>query len=145
MAQVPPLLRLVGIPAIAGLMAGFLAATLRLSVPVTTVLATATAALSAIIVSILDRAALHSTGLSAMVHFVRALYDNTPDTDAKPTNLTVPVMYRRRKGSDTWHFCSNCSTWPGSDYETVSHKPTTGEVCSECQSRLLTGNCAQPV
>ncbi len=37
--------------------------------------------------------------------------------------------YRKRKGIqyDTWHFCSNCSKWPTSDYDERSEKPTNGE------------------
>ena len=25
--------------------------------------------------------------------------------------------YRRKRNSDTWHFCANCRHWPTSDYE----------------------------
>lgn len=49
--------------------------------------------------------------------------------------------YRRKKSKDTWHFCSNCSNWPTSDYEEQSTKPTTGEFCNECQSKRDNGNC----
>ena len=50
--------------------------------------------------------------------------------------------YRRRKSHDTWHFCSNCSNWPTSDYDTHYGKPTTGELCNECQSKKSTNNCS---
>jgi len=49
--------------------------------------------------------------------------------------------YRRRKGSDTWHFCSNCSNWPTSNYEEQYTKPSSGELCNECQSKKAAGNC----
>ena len=51
--------------------------------------------------------------------------------------------YRRRTGSDTWHWCSNCNTWPASDYEEKadSLRPTTGELCNECQAKERSGNC----
>jgi hypothetical protein len=49
--------------------------------------------------------------------------------------------YRRKKGKDTWHFCSNCSNWPLSDFDEQSSKPTTGEFCNECQSKRANGNC----
>jgi len=49
--------------------------------------------------------------------------------------------YRRRRGSDTWHFCSNCSNWPTSDYEEKYTKPSSGELCNECQSKKAAGNC----
>ena len=44
--------------------------------------------------------------------------------------------YRRRKGAyDTWHFCTNCSNWPTSDYDDKWSKPTTGEFCNQCKSK----------
>jgi hypothetical protein len=50
--------------------------------------------------------------------------------------------YRRRKGYDTWHFCSNCTKWPLSEYDERSTKPTTGELCNECRSKKANGNCS---
>jgi len=50
--------------------------------------------------------------------------------------------YRRRRGKDTWHFCSNCSNWPTSDYDERASKPTTGELCNECQAKRANGNCS---
>jgi uncharacterized protein (DUF433 family) len=51
-------------------------------------------------------------------------------------------MYRRRKGSDTWHWCSNCSTWPESSYEEqASSVSLTGERCNECSAKERNGNC----
>ena len=38
--------------------------------------------------------------------------------------------YRKKKWSDTWHWCSNCNNWPTSDYEERYIKPTSGELCS---------------
>jgi uncharacterized protein (DUF433 family) len=54
-----------------------------------------------------------------------------------------PRSYRRKKGSDTWHWCTNCHTWPASDYEEkpISSRPTTGEFCNECQAKARSGNC----
>jgi uncharacterized protein (DUF433 family) len=53
------------------------------------------------------------------------------------------LAYRKSKGHDTWHWCENCSTWPTSDYEeeTVSSRPTTGELCNECHGKQRAGNC----
>lgn len=51
-------------------------------------------------------------------------------------------QYRKRKGSDTWHFCSNCSNWPTSNYEISYTKPTSGEFCNECQAKKKAGNCS---
>ncbi len=49
--------------------------------------------------------------------------------------------YRRRKGKDTWHFCSNCQNWPRSGYDERTSKPTTGELCNECRSKKANNDC----
>lgn len=49
--------------------------------------------------------------------------------------------YRKKKGSDTWHWCTNCSNWPTSDYESRQSKPTTGELDNECKAKEDAGNC----
>ena len=49
--------------------------------------------------------------------------------------------YRRRKGSDTWHFCRNCSQYPTSDYDERPDKPTYGELCNECKAKQARGDC----
>ena len=51
------------------------------------------------------------------------------------------MAYRRRKGSDTWHMCSNCTNWPRSNYDETLSKPTTGEFCNECLAKQRAGNC----
>jgi hypothetical protein len=51
------------------------------------------------------------------------------------------MAYRRRKGKDAWHFCSNCSNWPASDYDERQRKPTTGELCIQCRAKNRDGNC----
>jgi len=50
-------------------------------------------------------------------------------------------MYRKRKGTDTWHFCSNCSNWPTTGYDEQSAKPSSGEFCNECLAKQKAGNC----
>lgn len=52
------------------------------------------------------------------------------------------MAYRRRKGSDTWHFCRNCSNWPTSDYDEQASKPTTGEFDNECLAKQKAGTCS---
>lgn len=49
--------------------------------------------------------------------------------------------YRKHKGKDTWHFCSNCSNWPTSNYDERPAKPTSGELCNECKAKQAAGNC----
>lgn len=52
------------------------------------------------------------------------------------------ATYKRKKGSDTWHWCSNCSKYPtGSDVETSHTKPTYGELCNECKGKETAGTC----
>ena len=55
------------------------------------------------------------------------------------------MEYRKRKHSDTWHWCRNCSNWPtgraGVDYDVRYTKPTTGELDNECLAKQSAGNC----
>jgi len=51
------------------------------------------------------------------------------------------AIYRRKKGSDTWHFCRNCSNWPTSDYEERHMKPQDYELCNECKAKDKSGEC----
>ena len=53
------------------------------------------------------------------------------------------MKYRRKNGSDTWHFCANCSKWPTSDYVERDTKPTTGELDNECMAKDNNGTCAK--
>ena len=49
--------------------------------------------------------------------------------------------YRRKKDSDTWHQCTNCSNWPASNFVSRNDKPTYGELCNECQAKQKAGDC----
>jgi len=49
-------------------------------------------------------------------------------------------VYRRRKGDDTWHWCSDCSSWPESGYEEQASL-FIGERCNECSPKEQNGNC----
>lgn len=49
--------------------------------------------------------------------------------------------WRKEKDSDTWHFCSNCTNWPTSNYDEESSEPTDGELCDECKSKKSYGAC----
>ena len=51
------------------------------------------------------------------------------------------VEYRKKKGSDTWHWCTNCSNWPTSNYDRRKTKPTTGELDNECKSKDDENRC----
>jgi len=53
--------------------------------------------------------------------------------------------YRRKKGSDAWHWCTNCSNWPkgtaGVDYDSQYTKPSAGELDNECKSKEAAKTC----
>jgi hypothetical protein len=51
------------------------------------------------------------------------------------------ASFRKRKGTDTWHFCSNCSNWPTSNYDEQANRPSSGEYCNECRAKRTNGNC----
>lgn len=54
------------------------------------------------------------------------------------------AMYVRKRGSDTWHWCKNCSKYPtGSDVEVSYTKPTSGELDNECKAKEAAKNCTQ--
>jgi hypothetical protein len=55
------------------------------------------------------------------------------------------TTYRKRKGTDTWHWCKNCSNWPTSNYEetTTSGRPAAGELDNECLAKEKAGNCTK--
>lgn len=53
----------------------------------------------------------------------------------------VATEWRKRKGTDTWHFCSNCSNWPTSNYDVSHTKPTSGELDNECRSKQANNAC----
>jgi uncharacterized protein (DUF433 family) len=63
---------------------------------------------------------------------------------AKGAALNKPSArtYRRGRGSDTLHWCINCSTWPTTDVEEEGAlPPSSGELCNECLSRERSGSC----
>jgi len=50
-------------------------------------------------------------------------------------------MYRRRRGSETWHYCQNCSNWPTSEYDERKTKPRTGRLDRECEAKAVHKDC----
>ena len=58
-----------------------------------------------------------------------------------PGRTEMANVYRRRYGSDTWHFCRNCTAWPTSGYEERFSEPTTGEKCNQCRAKRDNRNC----
>ena len=53
------------------------------------------------------------------------------------------IEYRKRKDSDTWHWCTNCSKWPIEDYDVWcgEGRPSNGELDKECLSKERNGEC----
>ena len=51
------------------------------------------------------------------------------------------MEWRKHKDTDTWHFCTNCTDWPTSNYDVSYSKPTTGELDNECRAKQANGNC----
>lgn len=51
------------------------------------------------------------------------------------------VEYRRKRGSNTWHWCKNCSNWPRRNYDTRFTKPTDGKLDNQCRAKEKARNC----
>jgi hypothetical protein len=43
------------------------------------------------------------------------------------------MEYRKRKGSDTWHWSADCFHWPAINYDCKFRQPTHGQICEECK------------
>jgi len=57
----------------------------------------------------------------------------------------MTTSYRKKHKTDLWHFCSNCTNWPVTDFDIHDHSaPPLGESCPECVENLRQGSCAQP-
>jgi len=59
------------------------------------------------------------------------------------------TTYRKKKGSDTWHWCKNCPYWPkdSEDYDEVTlpgrTRPSSGELDNGCLAKERRGECQQ--
>jgi hypothetical protein len=53
------------------------------------------------------------------------------------------IEYRKRKGHDAWHWCTDCTQWPTSDYDTWcgEGRPSTGELDNQCLAKEKEGKC----
>lgn len=55
----------------------------------------------------------------------------------------MPV-YKRKEGSDTWHWCANCPEYPkGENVTSRQSKPEYGKFCPVCELKEKTGDCKQ--
>ena len=53
------------------------------------------------------------------------------------------MIYRRKAGDDTWHWCTNCSDWPTYVFFEQSTKPSKGKLCIECRAKDKGQNCTK--
>jgi DNA-directed RNA polymerase subunit RPC12/RpoP len=72
----------------------------------------------------------------------RLLSPQRPQYARREKGGGMASTWRRKNASDTWHFCSNCSNWPTTGYETSYSKPSSGEFCNECQAKRSNNNCS---
>lgn len=50
--------------------------------------------------------------------------------------------YVKGPGSDTWHWCTNCSRYPSTVADVSYSKPSSGELCNECKAKDRDGDCS---
>ncbi|MBW3661194.1 MAG: hypothetical protein KY397_06120 [Gemmatimonadetes bacterium] len=49
--------------------------------------------------------------------------------------------YRRRRGGRKWHFCTNCTDWPDSGFDSRASKPKADQICKTCHAKHNDGVC----
>jgi CheY-like chemotaxis protein len=55
---------------------------------------------------------------------------------------SVANTYRSERGSQVWHFCTNCSEWPTDDYYERRAPPTNEQLCNECRAKWQANDCS---
>lgn len=50
------------------------------------------------------------------------------------------MKYRKKNGSDTYHWCTNCTNWPTTDYREYDQRPQ-GDQCNQCRGKETAGDC----
>jgi hypothetical protein len=55
----------------------------------------------------------------------------------------MAASFRKASGSQTWHFCRNCSDWPKDDerYEEKMLPAHSDQLCNECRALMREHNC----
>jgi hypothetical protein len=65
-----------------------------------------------------------------------ALYEDMSSTGLlRPREEARHIVYRRGLDQETWHFVTNCSTWPIENYEETGARPASGAICNECRTK----------
>ncbi len=59
------------------------------------------------------------------------------------TRRYTMALYRKRKDSDTWHWCTNCTNWPTANYDERRTKPRNGKLDPQCQSKANKRACTK--
>ena len=53
--------------------------------------------------------------------------------------------YVQPEGSDAWHWCRNCSSYPKTyartEFHSAKERPSSGEVCGECEDKERNDDC----
>jgi CheY-like chemotaxis protein len=84
----------------------------------------------------------------------KALLEGSSEFIAKPIQPEVLVtsvkhllpsvsgepIYRRKRSSQVWHLCPNCSDWPTHDYD-EQRVPPIGQLCNECTVKREANDC----
>jgi len=52
----------------------------------------------------------------------------------------MATTYRKKKGTDTWHWCKNCGNYPTADYTETTTRPSY-DLCNQCKDKEKNGNC----
>ncbi len=54
------------------------------------------------------------------------------------------AVYKRKEGSDVWHWCTNCPDYPsGNDVTTRHTPPDYGIMCPICEVKEKSGDCKE--
>jgi hypothetical protein len=51
------------------------------------------------------------------------------------------ATYVQAPGSDTWHWCTNCSHYPSNPAKTQSERPSW-DLCEQCKDKEQNGTCS---
>jgi CheY-like chemotaxis protein len=81
----------------------------------------------------------------------KALLEGSSEFIAKPIQpevllasvkhlLPTESVYRRKRSSQVWHLCANCSGWPAEDYD-EQRVPPIGQLCNECTVKREANDC----
>ena len=50
------------------------------------------------------------------------------------------ATYVQTEGSDTWHWCTNCTQYPNNPVRQTSKRPDS-DLCNQCKSKEDAGTC----